>query len=407
MRIGLDIRPLQTYHRYRGIGIVVSAILEAIELTESDHLVLYRYDHDAPESSLALPKGLSWEVVSLGKPPAQALVHALIGTVRPGSRLDVSAQRLDVFLQPDSANGMPAGAPVVTIGYDLIPLIFSEHYLPRLTLGELRRLGPKGLVGGYLRAHLYRWQLSQLASADLVIAISEATRRDLLKYLPKLAASRVTVVPLAANADYAPTGERTAQSKYGITKPYVLYTGGVDFRKNVNGLIDAFHRLRPSRDCQLVLVGKDFVADEARDQKALARQLDESPYAADIIRPGFISNQELVQLYSGAAAFVFPSLYEGFGLPVLEAMASGCPVVTYDNSSLPEVAGEAALLLSQQDDLVAALDELLSDDVRRTWMRDAGLKQAAQFTWPATVDRMMTAIRAAALPEPAGEGPQS
>jgi len=407
MRIGLDIRALQTYHRYRGIGIVVSAILEMIQPTDNDHLVLYRYDHDAPESSLALPEGLSWEVVSLGKPPAQALVHALIGTVRPRSRLDVSAQRLDVFLQPDSANGMPVGAPVVTVGYDLIPLVFSEQYLPRLTLSELRRLGPKGLAGGYLRAYLYRWQLRQLASADLVIAISEATRRDLVKYLPQLAAGRVKVIPLAANADYEPTEERTAQSKYGVTKPYLLYTGGVDFRKNVNGLIDAFHRLRPSRDCQLVLIGKDFVADEARDQKALARRLDESPYAADIIRPGFISNRELAQLYSGAVAFVFPSLYEGFGLPVLEAMASGCPVVTYDNSSLPEVAGEAALLLGQQDDLAAALDELLSNDERRAWMRDAGLKQAAQFTWPATVDRMMSAIRDAALAVRAGKGPQS
>ncbi|WP_433381873.1 glycosyltransferase family 4 protein [Actinoplanes sp. CA-142083] len=394
MRIGLDIRPLQTYHRYRGIGIVVTAILEAFRLTENDHLVLYRYDHDAPESTVALPEDLSWEVVSLGAPPAQPLVHALRATVRPGDRLDVSGQRLDVFLQPDSANGLPSGAPVVTIAYDLIPLIFAEHYLPGLSLSALRRLGPKGFVSGYLRAYLYRWQLRQLVNSDRVIAISEATRRDLLKYLPRLPAGRVSVVPLAANAVYAPTDERAAQAKYGVTKPYLLYTGGVDFRKNVGGVIEAFHRLRSVRDCQLVLVGQDFVAGRADAQKSLAQQLDDSPYAADIVRPGFISTEELVQLYSGATAFVFPSLYEGFGLPVLEAMASGCPVVTYDNSSLPEVAGEAALLLGPQDDLSTALDEIFSDDARRERMRESGLKQAEQFTWAATVDQMMTVIRA-------------
>lgn len=396
MRVGLDIRPLQTYHRYRGIGVVVTAVLEAIPLTENDHLVLYRYDHEAPESSLSLPPGLSWEVVSLGAPPAHGLVHALVGTARPGNRLDVSDQRLDVFLQPDPANGIPTGAPVVTIAYDLIPLIFAEHYLPRLSLTALRRLGGKGLAGEYLRAYLYRWQLRQLVSADRVIAISDATRRDLLKYLSGLPDERISVVPLAANAVYAPTAERTAQSKYGVTKPYLLYAGGVDFRKNVVGLIEAFHRLRATKDCQLVLVGKDFLAGESSTQKSLSRRLDDSPYAADIIRPGFIPNEELVQLYSGAAAFVFPTLYEGFGIPVLEAMASGCPVVTYRNSSLPEVAGEAALLLDDQDDLSVALDKILSNEAQRQQMRSAGLKQAARFSWPDTVGQILADLRIAA-----------
>jgi glycosyltransferase involved in cell wall biosynthesis len=396
MRLGLDIRALQTYHRYRGIGVVVTELLEAIELTPGDRLVLFRYDDGAPERELSLPEGLSWEVVSLGPPPARPLVRAVLATLRPGGRLDVSEHRLNVFVQPDSANGLPTGAPVVTIAYDLIPLIFAAHYQPRMSLAALRRLGVKKLIGEHLRAYLYRWQLRQLARADRVIAISDATRRDLLRYLPALPPDRVSVAPLAANAAYAPTGERIAQRKYGVTKPYLLYTGGVDFRKNVVGLVDAFHQLRSTKDCQLVLVGQDFVTFDASAQRSLRRLLDNSPYAADILRPGFIPTGELVELYSGAVAFVFPSLYEGFGLPVLEAMASGCPVVTYRNSALPEVAGEAALLLDEQDDLASALHEVFSDEALRARMRTAGLKQAARFSWPGTVGQMMTAVRSAA-----------
>lgn len=397
MRVGLDIRPLQTYHRFRGIGVVVAELLKAIELAPDDRLVLFRYDHEAPERELSLPEGLSWEVVSLGRPPRQPLVSAVLGTLRPGGRLDVSEHRLDVFVQPDSANGLPTGAPVVTIAYDLIPLIFASHYQPRMSPAALRRVGAaKILISEHLRAYLYRWQLRQLARADRVVAISDATRRDLLRYLPALRPDRVSVAPLAANAVYAPTDERTAHAKYGVTKPYLLYTGGVDFRKNVVGLVDAFHELRSTTDCQLVLVGKDFVTFDASAQRSLRQLLDTSPYAADILRPGFIPTAELVELYSGAVAFVFPSLYEGFGLPVLEAMASGCPVVTYRNSSLPEVAGEAALLLEEQDDLASALHELISDEARRAQMRSAGLTQAARFSWAGTASRLMSAVKSAA-----------
>lgn len=396
MRVGLDIRPLQTYHRYRGIGVVVMELLQAIELTPNDRLLLFRYDHEAPERELSLSEGLSWEVVSLGPPPTRPLVRSVLGTLRRGGRLDVSEHRLDVFVQPDLANGLPIGAPVVAIAYDLIPLIFAGHYKPRMSLAALRRLGVKSLVGEYLRAYLYRWQVRQLARADGVIAISDATRRDLLRYLPALPPDRISVALLAANAAYAPTEVRNAHRKYGVTKPYLLYTGGVDFRKNVVGLVDAFHQLRSTTDCQLVLVGKDFVTFDASAQRHLRRMLDDSPYSADILRPGFIPTHELSEFYSGAVAFVFPSRYEGFGLPVLEAMASGCPVVTYRNSSLPEVAGEAALLLNEQDDLASALREVFEDEPRRAQMRTAGLKQAARFSWRGTVGQMMAAARSVA-----------
>lgn len=396
MRVGLDIRPLQTYHRYRGIGVVVTELLRAIELDPGDRLVLFRYDHEAPERELSLPEGLSWEVVPLGPPPSRPLVRAVLDTLRPGGRLDVNQHGLDVFVQPDAANGLPTGAPVVTIVYDLIPLIFAAHYRPRMSPSALRRLGMKSLVGEQLRAYLYRWQLRQVGRADRVVAISESTRGDLLAHVPALPPERVSVAHLAANAGYAPTGRRTAQRKYGVTKPYLLYTGGVDFRKNVVSLVDAFHRLRSTMDCQLVLVGQDFVTFDANAQRSLRRLLDDSPHAADIIRPGFIPVDELCELYSGATVFAFPSRYEGFGIPVLEAMASGCPVVTYRNSSLPEVAGDAALLLDEQDDLASALREVFCDEARRERMRTAGLKQAARFSWPGTVGQLMTAVRSAA-----------
>jgi glycosyltransferase involved in cell wall biosynthesis len=402
VRIGIDLRPLQSYHRFRGVGVVLAGLLQALEPASDDHLVFYRYAHSAPESDLALSAGLSWEAVSLGAPPARQLVGSLRAAVRPGRPWNVGDQRLDVFLQPDVAMGLPTGAPVVAIAYDLIPLIFADQYLPRLSATTLRQLGPKGLVGVYLRRYLYRWQLRQLVSADRIIAISEATRHDLLKYFPLVPPGRISVAPLAASADYAPIEDRSALAKYGITKPYLLYAGGVDFRKNVFGLINAFHQLHSKRDCQLVLVGKDFVTRDSREKEALHQLLDNSPCLSDIIMPGYISNDELNQLYSGALAFVFPTLYEGFGIPVIEAMASGCPVVTYSNSSLPEVAGQAALLLDEKDDLAAALEDLCADTDRRERMRSAGLEQAARFTWSGTARQMVAAMRSAA--EGAGSG---
>jgi len=386
VRIGLDIRALQLGHRYRGIGVVTASLLEALPVEEHEY-VLYRFQGSAPERDVALPEGLVHEVVALGRPPRRTLPRAL-RTALPGYRIPVAAQRLDAFLQPDAAQGYPAGVPVAAIGYDVIPLLFPDEYLPRPSAAALVRHGPRRLLAAAL---LRRTAYERLAGADRVIAISAATKRDLCALVPGVRPEHVQVAHLAAGPSFRPVASRGAQERHGITKPYLLYTGGIDPRKNVLALVRAHERVRRDHDVQLVLVGRTFVADNgAAEHRPLLDAIATSSSAADIVRPGYVAIQDLVELYSGAAALVFPTRYEGFGLPVLEAMACRCPVITFDHSSLREVAGDAAVLLGEGDDLAAAIDRLLSDPELAERLADRGQARSAGFRWD---DFARTAVR--------------
>jgi glycosyltransferase involved in cell wall biosynthesis len=176
------------------------------------------------------------------------------------------------------------------------------------------------------------------------------------------------------------------RNRYGLQGPYLLYVGTLHPRKNLVRLVQAFARLpallsaagRPTPGLQLVLAGrKGWLYD---DIFAQVRRLD---LEDRVILTGYVPDEDLPALLSAARAFVFPSLYEGFGLPVVEAMACGTPVVCANTSSLPEVAGDAALLVDPLDEgaIAAALARLLSDDDLHRELVDRGFRQAARFSW--------------------------
>lgn len=227
--------------------------------------------------------------------------------------------------------------------------------------------------------------------ADAVIADSESSKRDIVTHL-EVEPERIHVIPLAAGPRFQPAASEEihrVRPRYGLPNRYVLYLGGFDQRKNLPMLLHAFAQLQDRRpdvaDVQLVIAGRPPTADTdfTPDPQRIATQLG---IRESVTFPGWIDDEDKPALFSGAELFVFPSVYEGFGLPVLEAMACGTPVVTSNTSSLPEVVGGAGLTVdpSDTDALTRAMTTVLTDEERWRAMQQAGLEQASRFNWEGT-----------------------
>ena len=232
---------------------------------------------------------------------------------------------------------------------------------------------------------IYRYWLPwAVQHVDVIITVSQQSRKDILHFLP-VSPDKVMVIPEAADSRFRPLPDDVVASvlqRYDIPKPYILYVGSLAPRKNLPRLLRAYARVREWHPAwRLVIVG-------ARKWKttpifATVQQLELEPY---VHFTGYVADEDLPALYNGADLFVFPSLYEGFGLPVLEAMACGTPVITSNTSSLPEVAGDAALLVDPHDveAIAAAMHRVLTDPDLARKLRKKGLARASQFTWERT-----------------------
>ena len=221
--------------------------------------------------------------------------------------------------------------------------------------------------------------------ADLILCSSEATRRDCLAAgLPE---RKLRLVPLGVRPVDVPAAEVTATlARYGLDRPYVLSVGTMEPRKNLPALVEAFGRLDRS-DVDLVLVGATGWHTEI---DTLVRPLGNR---ARVL--GFLPNADRDALYAGAAVFCYPSTFEGFGLPVLEAMGAGTPVVTSSGTATAEAAGDAGLLVDPRDvaALAEALDRVLGDPVLGATLAEAGRARAASFSWARTAELTLAAYR--------------
>lgn len=220
--------------------------------------------------------------------------------------------------------------------------------------------------------------------ADVIIAPSMNTRKDILKTFGTHG-SKIEIIYLGADECFKNLADNTRineiRKKYNITKKAVLYVGRQDPSKNIINLVKAFESVRRETPCQLVISGKKDNRYPGPYELA-----EKSPYREDIIFTGFIPHGELPALYRACDIFAFPTLYEGFGLPPLEAMTCGVPVITSNVSSLPEIMDDAAVMIDPRSvkEISSAIKKLLIDNDFRLKMSNKGLEQAKKFSWETT-----------------------
>jgi glycosyltransferase involved in cell wall biosynthesis len=237
-----------------------------------------------------------------------------------------------------------------------------------------------------------------LVRGATILAVSRATKEEAVRLLA-LPFDSVEVVPPMLNPIFQVGGDHdadaTAAARLGVRQPYVLAVASLEPRKNFGRLLDAWTSLGVNTGAHQLVV----VAAEGWRQGRIRRRLERMTGDGSVVKIGHISDDVLAALYRRANAFVFPSLAEGFGLPVAEAMACGAPVVTSQISSMPEVAADSALLVDPEDvdEIAAAIASLLGDQGLRRRLRDRGLEQARVFFPAALVPRLFEVYRRAAL----------
>lgn len=263
---------------------------------------------------------------------------------------------------------------IVTI-HDLTPLVFPQAYPP----------GVKGRI-------IFEAQKRLLRIASRIITDSQNSKQDIVKYL-KYPEDKIDVIYLAAANQVKIITDKTKLNnltkKYNLPHEFILYVGDVNYNKNLLGLVNACRLAKTS----LVIVGKqavekDFDVDNIENQPLI--ELNKITRGSrDVFKLGFVDEEDLSGLYSLASVYCQPSFYEGFGLSILEAMACGCPVVTSNLSSLPEVAGEAALQINpyRVDEISQSIKKILNEEAIRNRLIKLGYQQAKKFNWSTTAKK--------------------
>jgi glycosyltransferase involved in cell wall biosynthesis len=293
---------------------------------------------------------------------------------------------------------------LVHIPLNRVPLLMIKPYV--VTIHDMANLFYEESASS-LRMHLRRFRFRRgLLRANCVIAVSDATRRDVENVL-RVPPARIRRVYNAPDPGFRVEGascdaeqQQRIMERYQINYPYLLYAGNIRRHKNVPRLVEAFAVVRDQlqshpvyKDLRLVIIGDTISQYPAVRQTVIKSRVE------PVVRfLGFVPFETLRCFYESAAAFVFPSRYEGFGLPPLEAMACGAPVVASNVSSLPEVVGDAAILINPENvfDIARGIREVLLDQELRARMIERGRVQAARFSWESTARQVLEIYREAA-----------
>lgn len=388
MRIGIDLRSLQTGSQYRGIGYYTYNLVKALCKIDRDNEYIFFANQCGASDKYPLLDRLINET-------GKRLVSLPITRVEErkwkrqwetiSSPTFVNIEKVDILhvtslFESEIPVGFPPirGKLIITI-YDLIPLIFRELYLDKAS--------PE-------------WQSEYMESlnlvkknADGIVAISECTKHDTIRLLDYSAEKIDVVYGGVSNAFYVVKDAnllKTVKERFGIIEKFILFTAAEDPRKNFETLINAFAILPKeyNNNYQLVIAGRSSRQwqDQLQDLGA-SLGINEGK----LIFTGFVTDEELNLLYNTASLFVFPSLYEGFGLPILEAMSCGIPVIAANSSSIPEVISNSGILFNPIDkiDLAQKIKKVLSDPVLQNRLIEKGFQNVKRFTWEKAAEKTL------------------
>lgn len=373
----LDLTPLSATSSLRGIGRYVRGLVQGLYELDPEQRSDFRFEGLCADRQLVrLSRVEDLRAVCAAAPPrlvrsADARRNALVSLASP--RFFGAPTR---FLHLTDPKGMPLGrrGDYSLTCHDLISLALPELYLPHLP-------GWPALVQRLERARYGR--------ARRILAVSHATKRDLSRFLG-IADDRIDVVWHGVDHQrFAPEPRHDDElarvhAAIGSGEPYVLYMGAGDARKDLDTLLVAFAEAGLARVARLVIAGRlPPTRQQGLKQRALSLGI-----ADRVALLGYVDEELVPALYRQSRVHVFPSLYEGFGLPVLEALAAGAPTITSPGSALDEVAGDAAEIVACRDvpALSGALKGLFFDDAARTRLRERGFTRARQFTWRACAE---------------------
>jgi glycosyltransferase involved in cell wall biosynthesis len=357
MNIGIDVRPTERpSSRRRGVGL---------------------YTREMCSSLLARNR-------ALGEPHSFTMMSSQIPAIRKPSRLQwmvdrwmlpgtIEREKLQVFHATEFTSiPLLKKTTVIAHVHDMIPFLFWKEYSQRIPAD-------------------YRWALQlarkRLSETPYVVTVSQHSKKDIVE-LTGYPAERIFVAyegppepSPAASPRPLPEGEA----------PYFLYVGGTDFRKNVTFLVRAFARFaEKERDIKLLLVGETFAMQSLNEVAEILREVRRLGISDRVETRGYVDDRELRDLYRGSVALVFPSLYEGFGLPVLEAMSYGVPVLAARTSSIPEVLGDTGTYFDprNEDSLMAAFETACRNPARLEELAKKARERSRLFTWDTVADVM-------------------
>src|SRR5262245_23651442 len=399
MRIVIDLQGMQTESRFRGIGRYSLSLAQAMARCAGDHDVWICLNASFVEtitpihaafgglvppnriSSFEIPLPVAWcDPANMWRTrAAEAIREAFLSNLQPDIIHSSSLFEGTMDAAAISIGACHPELPTAVTLYDLIPLLNQDDYL-----------------GTDWTLRWYMDKIAFLKRSPLLLAISEYTRQEAMNTLG-IEGARIVNISSAISEIFHPRelGEGETQAlfaRYRIRPPYLMHSGPIESRKNLDQLLEAFALLPPKvrTDHQLVIVGK---ASEP-DRLHLLQLIQELGIEQNCVLTGYVSDDDLIALYSHCALFVFPSIHEGFGLPVLEAMACGAPTIGSNATSIPEVIGRADALFDPYDRQAMAekIVTALTDEGFNRTLREHAPLQAAKFSWHASARRVIEAF---------------
>lgn len=353
MKIGIDLLPLQSDPNHRGISnFTYNTVKSIIEIDRINEYVLFNAKGVKLSPEFIMPN-----------------VHIYENSITKETSRELDIFHYTSFFDFEKKIIYPSNIEcikIVTI-YDLIPAIFWENYI---------NFFPEDIKHEYFR------RLGYLERFDKILTISETSKKDIIDILD-IHSNKIDVIYAGIDNKFNISNDINVDiSKFGINKKYIMSTPSMDFRKNIYRLIDAYAKLPKEYKDEYQLV---IVCELTKQFHKLL--IDHTMFKGisdkDIVLTNYVSEDELISLYNKASVFVFPSLYEGFGLPILEAMICKVPVITSNNSSLAEIAGDAAILVDPYnvEEISDAIQTVLSDNNIRDNIIKKGSERAKKFSW--------------------------